>query len=399
MAKEQFDIVVSGGGLAGLTAAAAFGHAGYSVLLLDPAPPAKPNEVDTSDLRSTAYLQPARYLLKEIGLWSSVADFAVPLETLRIVDCIGEPPKLREERAFQAAELGDAALGWNLLNWLTVQKFRSYLAKQPNVEMRLGQGFSGLLARTSAAIVTLTDGSQVSTKLVIGADGRDSTVRKSVGIGVKTTRYGQKSLAFTASHTRPHNNVSTEIYHLGGPFTVVPLADVKGQSASAIVWMNDGRRSLELAQMPVKEFNVEMNRRSAGLFGPMELISQRAVWPIVTQLADKLATERTALVAEAAHVLPPIGAQGLNTSLNDISALLHAAKAFPDALGERQMLDSYAHARLPDIKKRAKAIDLFNRVTRSGATGPQTLRLFGLKAAHDIAPIRQALMRAGMGPT
>jgi len=381
--------------LAGLAAAAAFAHAGHSVLLVDPN---TPQPTGQGDLRSTAYLQPARALLDEIGLWSAIAPMAVPLETLRIVDCTGEPPMVRDERAFRFDERGDTPLGWNFLNAPTRQEFLKFLEKQPNVELRFGVGFASVLTRTNAALVTLSDTSAITAKLVIAADGRHSAVRDAVGIGVRTTRYGQKSLAFTATHLHPHNNVSTEIYHRGGPFTMVPLADVDGQPASAIVWMNSGRRSVELAQMGNDQFNAEMTKRSAGLFGPMQLAGERSVWPIITQVATGLTAERTAIIAEAAHVLPPIGAQGLNTSLNDVAALLTAARNHSDDLGGRAMLDSFEKARLPDIRNRARAIDLFNRVTRSGAPGAQALRLFGLKAAHDIAPIRKRLMRAGMGP-
>ncbi|MDH5799032.1 MAG: FAD-dependent monooxygenase, partial [Paracoccaceae bacterium] len=147
-----------------------------------------------------------------------------------------------------------------------------------------------------------------------------------------------------------------------------------------------------------KAFNVEMTRRSAELFGPLTLISPRAIWPIVTQQADRLTAERTAIIAEAAHVLPPIGAQGLNTSVNDIAALLQAIRAHPQDPGAPTVMTAYEKARATDIHRRARAIDLFNRVTRSGDIGLQSLRLTGLKAVHDIAPLRRGVMRAGMGP-
>ncbi|MBV1867152.1 MAG: FAD-dependent monooxygenase, partial [Marinosulfonomonas sp.] len=143
-------------------------------------------------------------------------------------------------------------------------------------------------------------------------------------------------------------------------------------------------------------FNAAMTERSANLFGPMKLASKRTIWPIITQTADQLTSERIAIIAEAAHVLPPIGAQGLNTSLNDIAALLMAAGAHP--MGSPAMLTAYARARHHDIANRAHVIDLFNRVTRSGDIGLQGLRLAGLKVAHDFRPLRQGLMRAGMGP-
>ena len=398
MKRRTVDVLICGGGLAGLTAAAAFGHAGHSVLLVDPAQPKTDGSLGQSDLRSTAFLRPARALFEEIGLWPAFARHAVPLQALRIVDTAGEPPQARAERVFRADDMGGGPLGWNFLNWMIRQEVLSHLAKQPNVDLRFGTGFRNLLTRTTGAIVTLSSRTQIGAQLVIGADGRNSAVRDAVGISCQTTRYGQKSLAFTATHVHGHENISTEIYHRGGPFTMVPLADLDGKPASAIVWMNPGPTTVDLANLAVEAFNAEMTRRSANLFGPLELASARAVWPIISQRAARLTGLRTALIAEAAHVLPPIGAQGLNTSLNDVAALLQAAQTYPQAIGGRVMLDMYDRARRRDIANRVRVIDLFNRVTRSGDIGLQSLRLAGLKAGHDIQPLRRALMRVGMGP-
>ncbi|MGJ8584955.1 MAG: FAD-dependent monooxygenase [Marinosulfonomonas sp.] len=398
MQLDKTDILICGGGPAGLIAAAALAHAGFNLCVVDPSAPITKGDERGADLRSTAFLQPAQALFREIGIWDRLLPHAIPLDKLRIVDTAGDPPELRDERAFDSAELGDQPFGWNFLNWRIRHELVAHLTAQPNVELRFGTGFASLLTRTSGAIVTLTDGTRLQARMVVAADGRNSPVRDASGIAVKTTRYGQKALAFIATHPEPHLNVSTEIYHEGGPFTMVPLADIDGIPASAIVWMNPGRRAVDLAALPESAFNVEMSRRSAGLFGPLELASPRALWPIITQRAEALTAQRIALIAEAAHVLPPIGAQGLNTSLNDVAALLEAARGTPAQLGEPPMLATYEKARHKDIANRTRIIDLFNRVTRSGDVNLQSLRLAGLKAAHDIAPLRQGLMRAGMGP-
>ncbi len=398
MADDQFDIVISGGGPAGLTAAAALANAGFKLLLVDPTAPTTRGDAATSDLRSTAFLQPARDLFQTAGVWDRLSGAAVPLRALRIVDTVGTPPTIRDERAFLPSELGADVFGWNFLNWVIRRELVAHLQAQGRVTLKFGTGFKSMLRRTSGAIVSLTDGTRVRARLVVGADGRDSAVREAAGIGVSTTRYGQKSLAFTATHERPHENISTEIYHEGGPFTMVPLDDIDGKPASAIVWMNQGKRAHDLLKMEPAQFNAEMTERAAGLSGNMELASRRGMFPIISQRAERLTAQHCAIIAEAAHVLPPIGAQGLNTSLNDVAALLEAAVTHRDELGGERMLASYEHARARDISRRARAIDLFNRVTRSGNPGLQSLRLAGLKAAHDMAPVRRSLMRAGMGP-
>lgn len=397
MTRIQADIFISGGGIAGLCAAAGFGAAGRRVVLADPAPPVTEGAAAGADLRSTAFLRPARDLFETIGIWSALAPHAIPLEALRIVDTAGDPPGLRDERCFQGAEMGDEPFGWNFLNWLIRRELLGVLERMGNVSLLYGRGFRSLVARTSGAIVTLDDGSRVDCALAVAADGRGSPLREAAGIGVKTTRYGQKSLAFVATHDLPHHNISTEIYHEGGPFTMVPLADLEGRAASAIVWMNKGPRAVELMGLDDTALNAEMTRRSAELFGQMRIHGRRAIWPIITQQATALTGERVAVIAEAAHVLPPIGAQGLNTSLNDLAALLSATKGAADP-GAPAPLTAYERARKGDIAARARAIDAFNRVTRGGAAPLQSLRLAGLKLVHDVAPLRKGVMRAGMAP-
>lgn len=396
MSLSRVDVFISGGGLAGLAAAAAFGHAGFSVLLADPAPP-PPEKAEGEDLRSTAFLGPSRELLERTGLWDVLAPHAVGLDALRIVDTGGWPPEIRETRVFEPVELGQESFGWNLPNALTRREMVRALARQPEAELAWGTGFRGLLTRTSEARVTLTDGRRVAARLVIAADGRDSAVREAAGIGATTRRYGQKVFAFNATHPVPHGNVSTEVYNAGGAFTCVPLPDIDGHPASAIVWMNDGRRAADLAAMDAAGFNAEMTTRACGLLGPMERAGGLGQWPVITRTADRLTAERVALVAEAAHVMPPIGAQGLNTSLHDIALLCDLATADPDGLGTPGQLAQYERRRGRDIALRARVIDLYNRVCQSGEPPIQALRSAGLRIVHDTPPLRRTVMQAGLG--
>lgn len=398
MTRHEADIFISGGGIAGQVAAAVLAARGYSVVMADPVPPATGADRAGADLRSTAFLQPARDLFVSCGLWDRLAPLATPLDRLQVIDTTGWPPVERERRVFEAADMSDEPFGWNLMNWLVRRELWDYLQAAPRVTALYGTGFKSLVNRTTETIVTLTDGSSVRAKLAIAADGKLSPLREAAGIDVTTTRYGQKSLAFTVTHELPHENISTEIYNEGGPFTIVPLADLDGRPASAIVWMNKGPRSVELMEMEVEAFEQVMFERSTGLLGWMQLEGNRSIWPIITQTADRLVEGRVAVVAEAAHALPPIGAQGLNTSLNDIAALVAALEAHPADPGEPHVLANYEHARKADIRARARVIDLFNRVAGSGEAQVQALRQMGLRAVHDIAPVRRGVMRAGLGP-
>lgn len=395
----EYDIVISGGGIAGLTAAAAFGYAGFRVLCVDPAPPITRRDAPGADLRSTAFLQPAQAFLERAGLWDSLSEHATPLQVMRIVDAGGPEPVPRVTKDFDAADLGDKPFGWNLPNWLLRREMAARLDEIKTVDFRPGTGTAGLTTRTDRAFVRLSSGETATARLIIAADGRNSPMRAAAGIGVRTTRFGQKALAFAVTHDLPHDNISTEIHRTGGPFTLVPLPDFDGRPSSAIVWMDRAAQAQAVYDMAPAEFEAEMNARSCGLYGRLELASDRTIWPMIAQSANRLSGQRLALVAEAAHVVPPIGAQGLNMSLTDLACLLDLAVAQPDQLGDAKMLNAYHRARFADIQARVAGITLLNRVSMAAPAPLRDLRAKGIAAIHGIAPIRQGLMRLGLGAT
>lgn len=393
----ETDVLVSGGGVAGLTAAAAFGAVGFSVICVDPTPPITDMQAEGSDLRTTAFLQPSRDFLIRIGLWDRLEPFASALQVMRIVDAGGEAPEPRSSHDFNASDISDLPFGWNLPNWLLRREMVARLAEMPDVDFRAGTGTARVLTREREALVTLSDGTGVRARLVIAADGRNSPVREAVGIPVKTTRYGQKALAFAVTHEVPHGNVSSEIHRSGGPFTLVPLPDHDGRPCSAVVWMERGPEVARLAALPSAAFEDEMTARSAGLWGPLTLITRRTVWPIISQVAERMESERVALVAEAAHVVPPIGAQGLNMSLGDMRVLLDLAEADPAGIGSRRMLAAYNKARHGEVRARVAGIDALNRASMVSIQGLRDMRMRALRAFYSVKPVRTTLMRAGLG--
>ena len=396
MTRLETDILIAGGGIAGLMAAAACATAGYRVIVVTPEPPITTGAVSGSDLRSTAFLQPSARLFARAGLWARMTEQATPLNGLRIVDSTGWPPVIRDSRAFQSSDVVEGPFGWNLLNWQTLSILIETLADMPQVQILYGATFASMVTRDAEVIARISTGGIIRAKLVLGADGRGSTVREAAGISAHTARYGQKALAFVVGHTEPHRTISTEIYNDGGPFTTIPMPDQNGSPASGIVWMNPGARADALSAMDPTELAATATERSCEILGPMTLLSRVGKWPVISLRAQSLTGQRVALMAEAAHVVPPIGAQGLNTSLADIAAFLDAAKGRDDP-GAPEILTRYAKARTADIAARVAAIDMFNRVTMSGAPALQSLRLYGLKAVYDAAPIRKAIMRVGMG--
>lgn len=392
---DSYDIIISGGGVAGLAAACLFGSEGYKTLCVDPTPPITERDADGADLRSTAFLLPSVRVLERAGVWQRLSSHAMPLQTMRIIDAGGTEATPRASRDFDASDISEMPFGWNLPNWLIRRELLARLQDLENVTFRPTVASTRMLTRSTQAKVWTSDGRVATAQMVIAADGRGSGLRETAGISVKTKRYGQKAMAFAVNHPIAHQNISTEIHRTGGPFTLVPLPDYKSCPSSAVVWMERGPEAKRLYDLPVPEFETAMTERSCGVLGPLTLASQRTIWPIISQLADRFAAQRLALVAEAAHVAPPIGAQGLNMSLADLQLLLDLCDEYP--LGDSDMLDAYTTRRRRDVQARIAGIDLLNRTSMTDSQWIKDLRNFGVGLIHDAGPIRRTLMQLGLG--
>ncbi len=391
------DILVSGGGIAGLVAAAALGSAGLDIVCTSADPSTTPERESSRDNRTTAFLQPARSTLEEAKIWHRVSDHAVPLQVLTILDAGGQKNGIRYQARFDAAEISDRPFGWNVANGVVRKAIVDRLSELPNVLLKSGTLTRQICPRTREVVVDLTDGSVISCRLLIGADGRDSHVRNAMGIRVKTWRYGQMALAGAVFHEQPHESESFEIYRSGGPMTLVPMTCGSGRFRSALIWMDAARKIELLSRLPRAEFNRELTARSCDVLGDLEVAGPRSCWPVMGQLAHRLTGPRTIILAEAAHVVPPIGAQGLNMSLTDIQALFDIIRSSNQDPGSPAVIGRFSRRRWPDILARVTAVELLNRAAMTGSPVIGSLRLNALKTLHQSAVMRKPLMRAGLG--
>ena len=378
---DRFDVIVAGGGIAGLAAACVMAAEGHATAILDPSGGGRP------DRRTTAFLQPARDLLESAGIWERLGDHPMPLAEMRVVDLAARRPV---RAAFEAAEVSDRPFGWNVVN----ARMREALvarADELGVERRTS-AVRDVLPRTAEVRVTCSDGARLSGALLVGADGRESAVRRALGIGARTLRTGQKALSFVVAHEAPHRAVSTELYRDGGPFVLVPLPDEDGGHRSAVVWMERGAEALRLHALPEDAFAAAATERSGGVLGPLVPQGPRALFPLITRVADRFTGPHTALIAEAAHAVPPIGAQGLNMSMADVAALRDASRG---GLGEAQGLARYGRERRRDALARVAAVSALNAASMGGPVAG--LRAAGIRALSLGGPLRRELMRRGMG--
>jgi 2-octaprenyl-6-methoxyphenol hydroxylase len=379
------EVGVVGGGPAGLVAAIALAAAGADTLLL--APPA------VADNRTTALLSSSVTALETLGVWQSCLPHAAPLEKMRIVDATRRLFRAPEV-CFTAAEIGLDAFGYNIENRHLIAALEARAA-----ELRLKRISTPALAVTSndAGVTIRHAAGEARVRLAIGADGKTSLCRAAVGVGTTRRSYPQTALTLNLGHARPHGGITTEFHTESGPFTLVPLPGLR----SSLVCVVAPECAAELSAMPDIDLAVEIERRAHSLLGKMSVEPGRGIFPLSVETADTFARARIALVGEAAHVLPPIGAQGLNLALRDgatIAEIVADARRDNLDIGGPDVLARYNKERRADVTSRTLAIDLLNRSLLTGFLPAHGARGLSLYIVDRVGPLRRALMREGVSP-
>lgn len=388
MMSDRYDVAVVGAGPVGLAAALAFAQAGLATCLLGPAP-------ERRDGRTAALLAPSVELLGGLGLWPAIAAEAGALRVLRIVDETGSlfrPPPV----AFRAAEIGLEAFGWNIENARLAAILAEAARRQPGLD------WSTDLVRDVAvddlARLTRADGSRVSASLVVASDGRRSRVREAAGIGTRERAYRQSAFTTILRHERPHEDASTEFHTRSGPFTLVPLPGPR----SSLVWVTVPRHAERLLAASDDDLASAVEEAAGSILGRMSVDGPRGTYPLAAMSVDSYVGPRLALAGEAAHVLPPIGAQGLNLGFADVAALARLVASARDSgtdPGAAAGLADYARERRRDVGLRALAVDGLNRSLLAGLAPLDAARGLGLGLMGAIGPLRRAVMRAGLAGT
>lgn len=381
----QHEIAIVGGGLAGRIAALAFARQGFDTVLITP-------DDGRSDQRTTALMDQSIAFLATLGLWDRVRPATAPLATMQIIDATGRllhAPTVN----FRSSEIGLDAFGYNIPNAPFLSILGDELAARPNVKVLASSVARAELPAETARLV-LADGSEIEAGLVIAADGRKSLMRETAGIAVDTRTYPQTAVVLNFAHDRPHGGVSTEFHTRTGPFTQVPLPG----NRSSLVWVATPEQAVEILQLPTETLNRRIEEQMRSMLGKVAVDGAPQAWPLSAMTARRFGTGRVALIGEAAHVFPPIGAQGLNLSLRDIETALELAAAARLANGSLAIGDAYDRRRRIDIVSRTAAIDLVNRSLLSGFLPVQMLRAAGLHMLSAIPPLRYLAMNEGVAP-
>ncbi len=384
-----FDVAVVGGGPAGLAAAIALSHAGARTALIA-------RRVGYGDNRTTALLGGSIDLLRELDVWPRCEADAAPLRVMRLVDDTGRLIRAPEVR-FSAAEIGRDAFGYNIANRTLMAAMEARAAEAENLTWIDGEA-EQVTPDDTVVTITTRQGETLTARLAVGADGRQSLCRKAAGIGITRRALDQAALTFNVAHSRPHRNTSTEFHTPHGPCVFVPLPGDR----SSVVWVASPKEVERLAALSDGELAEVAERRSHSILGRLEVGQGRNQFPLGIERPARFAGNRIVLVGESAHVLPPIGAQGLNLGLrdaSDIAEIVRDALSSGEDPGSSPALARFETARRSDVLSRTFAIDMANRSLLSDFLPIQTARALGLHAISKVGPLRRLAMREGLAPS
>jgi 2-octaprenyl-6-methoxyphenol hydroxylase len=389
--SKRAEVAVVGAGPAGLTAALALSTMGVDVAVAAPRHASR----GPTDQRTTALLLSSLELLKNLDVWAACATESAALEGIRIVDDRGG--LLRAPQVlFKASELGLPSFGANVPNAPLIAALIRTARRLPSIAF-FDTAVTAVAIRESSVELQLADGGLLTASLAVAADGRHSILRQAAGFAMRTWDHGQAAIAASFRHARPHGGITTELHRRNGPLTIVPLPG----SASSLVWVEARDEASRLAALDEDSFLVELTMRLEGLLGTLRDVTPRAMHALSGLHATRMAQNRVALVGEAAHVLPPIGAQGLNLSLRDAAMLAQCvadARNRGEDIGGGATLSAYHDARAADIISRTASVEFLNSSLVSDFLPVQALRGVGLHLLANVPALRRLAMRGGLEP-
>jgi len=383
------DVAVVGGGPAGLAAAIALAQAGSNTALIARRAP-------YADNRTTALLGTSVDFLRSLDVWQRCEDKAAPLKIMRLVDDTGRLIRAPEVK-FSCDEIGLETFGYNIENRTLVAALEERAAELAGLS-RLDDEAETVTPGDASVGIRTAGGHSLSARVVVGADGRHSLCREAAGIAVTGRELNQAALTFNVGHARPHRNISTEFHTPEGPCVFVPLP---GDRCS-VVWVASPKQAEKLYALSDEALSEAAEKQSHSILGRMQVEPGRHLFPLAVERPMQVARARIVLIGEAAHVIPPIGAQGLNMGLRDaadIAGIACDAIAAGDDPGAPAVLRRYDWARRADVLSRTFVIDVANRSLLSDFLPVQSIRAAGLHLIGAFAPLRRLAMREGLAPS
>lgn len=390
--KHHFDVLIIGGGMVGNALACALGQKNFRVAVIEQREPAREWPADEIDLRVSALTRASQNILQNLGVWERMTQLRVsPYLEMQVWDAEGNG-----SIHFGCTDIWEPDLGHIVENRVTQLALWEKLEQLPNVELFCPASVEKIELTDHRPQVLLSDGNRLSTKLLVGADGRDSRIRREAGIKTRGWEYDQYGLVSTIKTEKPHLETAWQRFMPTGPLAFLPLNDGR----CSIVWSTSPERAEELLALNDTAFCDALSEASGFVLGRIQQCGPRAAFPLRLQHAVHYVLSGLALVGDAAHTVHPLAGQGVNLGFLDAATLaevLADARHKDHPLGALSTLRRYERARKGANMGMLAAMDGFKRLFSNKDISLSLLRNLGLNLTDGLWPLKHLIMRRALG--
>jgi len=392
--KTHYDVVIVGSGMVGNVLACTLLQQGLHVAVIE-ATPAQPISLETLDLRTFAITRASQRIFTYIGAWQMMCDLRVsPFQQMHVWDENGNGLI-----HFDSTEIHEPILGHIVEQSVIQTALLARLAQHENLTWYRPAKVSYFQLTTQAMQLTLDDEQILTTKLLVGAEGANSTLRTAAGIPYQMQDYGQQAIVANIKTSLSHQHTAWQRFLSTGPLAFLPLKD---EHECSIVWSADTPVAQQLMRLDKTAFQQQLAQAFEYKLGDVLECGQRAIFPLQRRHAKNYIQQRFALVGDAAHTIHPLAGQGVNLGLLDaatLSQVIEEARLNHRDFGNHAVLRRYERWRKGETLAMMLAMDGFKGIFASQSPLLQWTRSFGLNISNITIPVKQLMMRHAMGLT
>ena len=325
MKELNCDLHIVGGALTGLLTAYCASSLGYKIVVSERNNIKLHNKKPITDTRTTAIAEGSKVFLESQGLWKFIQGFAEPIKNIKVVDTTANS-NLDFSNPTTTSNLGYIVKNSKLISILIKE-----LKKKNNVNFLTGSSLSSI-SYSNSKIISFSNKKTINSKLIIAADGKNSTVRKILGTNLFNKKYNEKALVINFFHERSHKNIAYEFFLKSGPLAILPMQKEKNRNQSALIWSNkpeivDKIASLDFHDKYLKEI---LNEKIYKQLGAVTKINSLQSFPLSAHINEKFYDNKTVYLGDAAHSIHPIAGQGWNLGLRDVNSITKLLKKTKD---------------------------------------------------------------------